>query len=114
MSCETACNNCCLLSFVSFVSICFAISYLKDNEKRRAQEEKQARAEREKDNKKKRKDGVRTTLKFKEDECIVDKLLTEIRQGFPLKKRRRTSVDNAKDTLESNSSTCTQNEGIVI
>ena len=89
---------------------------LKDNEKRRAQEEKQAReAEREKNNKKKRKDGVRTTLQFKEDECIVDKLLTEIRQGFPLKKRRRTSVDNAKDTLESTpSSICTSNEGIVI
>ncbi|CAB4005147.1 Inverted formin-2 [Paramuricea clavata] len=81
-----------------------------DNEKRRAQEAKQAKAE--KNNKKKRKDGVRTTLKFQEDECIVDKLLSEIRQGFPLKKRRRTSVDSAKDTVES-ISTQTSNEGNV-
>ena len=84
---------------------------MKDNEKRRAQEAKQAKAE--KNNKKKRKDGVRTTFKFQEEECIVDKLLNEIRQGFPLKKRRRTSVDNAKDTLEK-ISTQTSNEGIVI
>ncbi len=88
------------------------ILVLKDNEKRRALEAKQAKAEKEK-NKKKRKDGVRTTLKFQEDECIVDKLLNEIRQGFPLKKRRRTSVDNTKDSLE-NPSTQTSNAGIVI
>ena len=92
---------------------------LKDNEKRRIQEAKRAKVESEKKNKKKRKDDVRSTLKFQEDECIVDKLLSEIRQGFPLKKRRRTSVDNKKDSknslpqmenMESNDATT---EGIV-
>jgi hypothetical protein len=81
---------------------------LKDSEKRRAQEAKQAKAE--KNNKK---DGARTSLECQEDESMFDKFLIEIRQGFPLKKRRRTSVDNAKDTLE-NISTQTSNEGIVI
>ena len=86
--------------------------FSKDNEKRRAQEARQAKADKEKNNKKKRKDEVRTTLKFQEDECIVDKLLNEIRQGFPLKKRRRTSMDIAKETLED-TVTQTKNEGIV-
>ena len=85
--------------------------FLKDNEKRRAQEARQAKADKEK-NKKKRKEDVRTTLKFQEDECIVDKLLNEIRQGFPLKKRRRTSMDIAKETLED-TTTPAKNEGIV-
>ncbi|XP_046853441.1 inverted formin-2-like isoform X2 [Xenia sp. Carnegie-2017] len=62
-----------------------------DNEKRRILEAKKAKAEKVKKNDKKRKDGVRTTLTFKEDECIVDKLLSEIREGFPLKKRMKTS-----------------------
>lgn len=82
-----------------------------DNEKRRVLEAKQAKAEKDKINQKKRKDGVRTTLNFQEDECIVDKLLTEIRQGFPLKKRRRTSTDDNKDAKES-ASTKTSDEGI--
>ncbi|CAB4009428.1 Hypothetical predicted protein [Paramuricea clavata] len=77
---------------------------VEDNEKRRPQEAKQA----EKINKRKRKDGAR----FQEEECIADKLRSEIRQGFPLKKRRRMSVDNAKDTLE-NISTQPSNEGNV-
>ena len=85
--------------------------FLKDNEKRRAQEARQAKADKEK-NKKKRKEDVRTTLKFQEDECIVDKLLNEIRQGFPLKKRRRTSMDIAKETLEDTTIPA-KNEGIV-
>jgi hypothetical protein len=89
------------------------ILFLKDNEKRRALEARQAKAEKEKNNKKKRKDEVRTTLKFQEDECIVDKLLSEIRQGFPLKKRRRTSTDNTKDPSEDTSNQTTS-EGIVL
>ena len=89
------------------------IIFLKDNEKRRALEARQAKAEKEKNNKKKRKDDVRTTLKFQEDECIVDKLLSEIRQGFPLKKRRRTSTDNTKDPSEDTSNQTTS-EGIVL
>ena len=86
--------------------------FFKDNEKRRAQEAKQARAEKERNKKKRKDDGVRTTLKFQEDECIVDKLLSEIRQGFPLKKRRRTSVSNAQPRA-NDQLTQISNEGIL-
>ncbi|XP_028397641.1 inverted formin-2-like isoform X1 [Dendronephthya gigantea] len=86
----------------TFKTFCLNLTKaVEDNEKRRAQEAKRAKAESEKNNKKKRKDDVRSTLKFQEDECIVDKLLSEIRQGFPLKKRRRTSVDNKEDPENS-------------
>lgn len=64
-----------------------------------------------KKNDKKRKDGVRTTLTFKEDECIVDKLLSEIREGFPLKKRMKTSGEERSTKGKKNENV---NDGILL
>lgn len=81
---------------------------LKDNEKRRVQEAKQAEKEKQREkNKDKRKDGVKTKLKFQDKECIIDKLLIEIRQGFPLKKRQKS----CDDEVYPNTSTTISNKG---
>ena len=60
---------------------------------RRVQEAKQAEREKLKEkNTGKKKDGIKS--RFQEEECIIDKLLSEIRLGFPLKKRQKINDDN--------------------
>ena len=62
---------------------------------RRVQEAKQAEREKLKEkNTGKKKDGVKSKLRFQEEECIIDKLLSEIRHGFPLKKRQKINDDD--------------------
>lgn len=80
----------------TFHSFCKLVQQCrKDNEQRKIQEEKAAarRKQQELDNQQKKDAGKRTTQP-KEDGCIVDRLLAEIRQGTSL--RRAASTRRSK------------------
>lgn len=69
--------------------------WYQENELRRKQEAKQAERERKKkevESKGKNKNKGKSKSVAQEEECIIDNLLKEIKQGFKLKKRRLSSV----------------------
>ena len=70
------------------------ISILQENEQFRIQEAKRLERERKKKEMEEKQNGLGEKVKSKkpkqlevEETCIVDKLMDEIRNGFPLKKR---------------------------